>query len=161
MLFTGHEIAATLTELGVTHAIWLPDLEIGGWESGLDTEAGLTLLRVCREGEAWPLAAGLYLGGASPLVIMQTTGLFESGDALRNVLFDLGLPIFAILGARSWLTSGSRDSAKTFATPILDAWGIDGVIVETPADKPELAAHYRRCQQAGRAGAVLIAEGNM
>jgi len=161
MMFTGHEIAATLTELGVTHAIWLPDSELGAWEADLEAAATLTLLRVCREGEAWPLAAGLYLGGASPVVVMQVTGLFESGDALRNVLFDLGLPIFAILGARSWLTSGSRDSAKRFATPILDAWGIDRVIVEAPGDKPELAAHYRRCQQAGRAGAVLLAEGSI
>jgi len=62
-----------------------------------DKSHALTLLRVCREGEAWPLAAGLHLGGQSPLVIMQVTGLFESGDALRNVLFDLKLPIFAIL----------------------------------------------------------------
>ena len=161
MMFTGHEIAATLTELGVTHVIWLPDSELGVWESDLETESALTLLRICREGEAWPLAAGLYLGGASPLVIMQVTGLFESGDALRNVLFDLGLPIFAILGARSWLTSGSRDSAKRFATPVLDAWGIDRAIVESPEDKPELATHYRRCQQAGRAGVVLLAEGSM
>ena len=160
-MFTGKEIAETLTELGVTHVIWVPDSELGGWEAGLEAAEPLRLMRVCREGEAWPLAAGLHLGGASPLVIMQVTGLFESGDALRNVLFDLGLPIFAILGARSWLAKGSRDSAKRFTEPILDAWGIDRVIVERSGDEPELAAHYRRCRQAGRAGAALIAEGRM
>jgi hypothetical protein len=31
---------------------------------------------------------------------MQTTGLFESGDALRNVLFDLSLPIYSLIGVR-------------------------------------------------------------
>ncbi|HEY5658163.1 MAG TPA: hypothetical protein VIY27_10280 [Myxococcota bacterium] len=159
MMFTGREIAATLTELGVTHVIWLPDSELGFWEAELEAAEALTLLRVCREGEAWPLAAGLYLGGASPLLIMQVTGLFESGDALRNVLFDLELPLFAILGARSWLVRDSRDSARRFATPILDAWGIDRVLIEAPEDKSELAAHYRRCRRAGRAGAVLLAEG--
>ena len=158
-MFTGREIATTLTELGVTHAIWVPDSEMGAWEAELEAAKALTLLRVCREGEAWPLAAGLHLGGAAPLVIMQVTGLFESGDALRNVLFDLELPIFAILGARSWSVKGSRDSARRFSLPILDAWGIDRAIVERPGDEPELAAHYRRCRQAGRPGAVLVAEG--
>jgi sulfopyruvate decarboxylase TPP-binding subunit len=161
MMFTGREIAATFTELGVTHVIWLPDSELGAWEAGLEAAEVLTLLRVCREGEAWPLAAGLHLGGASPLVIMQITGLFESGDALRNILFDLELPIFAILGARSWLVKDSRDSARRFAMPILDAWGLDRAIVEKSEDKSELAAHYRSCRRTGRPGAVLIAEGRM
>jgi sulfopyruvate decarboxylase TPP-binding subunit len=160
-MFTGREIAATLTELGVTHVIWVPDSELGPWEAELEAAEKLTLIRVCREGEAWPLAAGLHLGGASPLVIMQVTGLFESGDALRNVLFDLKLPIFAILGARSWLAEGSRDSAKKFTAPILDAWGIDRVLIEKRDDKPKLAAHYRRRRRAGKPGAVLIAEGRM
>jgi sulfopyruvate decarboxylase TPP-binding subunit len=92
-MFTGAEIVATLEELGITHVIWVPDSTTGPWETALESSRRLKLIRVCREGEAWPLAAGLHLGGASPLVIMQTTGMFESGDALRNVLFDLKLPI--------------------------------------------------------------------
>ncbi len=47
--------------------------------------ARYALVRVCREGEAWEVAAGLHLGGATPLVMIQCTGLFESGDAIRNV----------------------------------------------------------------------------
>ncbi|MCI0357941.1 MAG: hypothetical protein L0211_05560 [Planctomycetaceae bacterium] len=103
-MFTGPEIVATLSELGVTHVVWVPDTAIGPWEAALDAAGSLRLIRVCREGEAWPLAAGLHLGGKSPLVMMQTTGLFESGDALRNVLFDLKLPIFSLIGLRNWLT---------------------------------------------------------
>jgi sulfopyruvate decarboxylase TPP-binding subunit len=161
MMFSGEEIAAVLADLGVTHVVWLPDSALGPWEAALETSRALTLLRVCREGEAWPLAAGLHLGGKSPLLMMQVTGFFESGDALRNVLFDLKLPIFAILGARSWLVKGSRDSAKRFTSPILDAWGIDRVVIERPEDKPKLADHYRRCRSESRPGAALIAEGRM
>jgi sulfopyruvate decarboxylase TPP-binding subunit len=160
-MFTGREIAATLVELGVTHVIWLPDSALGLWEAGLEDSPALKLLRICREGEAWPLAAGLFLGGQAPVVVMQVTGLFESGDALRNILFDLELPIFAILGARSWLTEGSQDSAKRFTTPILDAWGIERVLIERPEDKPKLVEHYQRCRRERRPGAVLIAEGSL
>jgi sulfopyruvate decarboxylase TPP-binding subunit len=160
-MFTGREIAATLAELGVTHVVWLPDSGVGHWEADLEVSPTLKLLRICREGEAWPLAAGLHLGGKSPLVVMQVTGLFESGDALRNVLFDLKLPIFSILGARNWLVEGSQDSAKKFTSPILDAWGIDRVLIEKPEDQFKLAEHYRRCRGESRPGAVLIAEGRM
>ncbi len=160
-MFSGAEISATLAAAGVTHVIWLPDSGVGPWEAALETSAELRLIRVCREGEAWPLAAGLHIGGQSPVVVMQTTGLFESGDAMRNVLFDLKLPVFAILGARSWLNEGSRDSAKKYALPILDAWGIDYQIVACESDKPRLAEQLQRCHEANVPGAVLIGEGRL
>lgn len=158
-MFTGREIAATLSDLRVTHVIWVPDTVIGSWESALDATEGLRLIRICREGEAWPLAAGLHLGGQSPLVMMQTTGLFESGDALRNVLFDLKLPIFSLIGVRNWLSPGSNDTAKTYAEPILRAWGLDCEWLLQPGDESRVAAHYRRCREANRAGVALLAEG--
>lgn len=160
-MFTGPEIVKTLEELGITHVVWVPDSAIGPWEAALESSQRLKLVRVCREGEAWPLAAGLHLGGQTPLVMLQTTGLFESGDALRNVLFDLKLPIFALIGLRNGLVPESRDSAKVFAEPILKAWGIDCVWLMTPDDKPKLAEQFLACRQAGRAGAALLAEGPM
>ena len=158
-MFTGSEIEAIFADLGITHVVWVPDTSIGPWEESLASSSRLRLVRVCREGEAWPLAAGLHLGGQSPLVVMQTTGLFESGDALRNVLFDLKLPIYSLIGVRNWLVPQSRDSAKTFAEPILQAWGLDCQWIAAPADKPKLAEHYRRCQLAGVPGVALLAEG--
>src|SRR5262245_47249436 len=118
-MFTGDEIVRALEELGITHVIWVPDSATGPWESALESSPWLKLIRICREGEAWPLAAGLHLGGRSPLIIMQTTGLFESGDALRNVVFDLKLPIFALVGVRNGLAPQSKDSATLLAEPIV------------------------------------------
>lgn len=158
-MFTGNEIVEVAREVGVTHFVWVPDKSIGIWEAELEAAAHLRLVRVCREGEAWPLAAGLLLGGARPWIAMQTTGFFESGDAMRNVVYDLKLPVFAIIGARNWLTKDSSDSAKSFAEPILQAWGIDYQIIESPDQKTQLAEHYRACQESANAGAVLMAEG--
>jgi len=158
-MFTGPEIAATLANLGVTHVIWLPDSTTGPWERAIESSSKLRLVRVCREGEAWPLAAGLHIGGKTPLIIMQSTGLFESGDALRNVCFDLKAPVFALLGVRNELVPDSRDSARTFAEPILKAWGLPYVWLRAPVDKPKLAEHFRACQRDDCPGAVLMAEG--
>lgn len=159
-LFTGPEIAATLTKLDISHVVWVPDSETGLWEAALDSSPSLRLIRVCREGEAWPLAAGLHLGGQSPLVVMQTTGLFESGDALRNVLCDLKLPIYALIGVRNWLNADLSDSARAFTEPILRAWGLDCEWLLAPGDLPKLSEDYRRCRRAGVPGAALLAEGS-
>lgn len=158
-MFTGSEIESLFAELGITHVVWVPDTSIGPWEQSLANSSSLRLVRVCREGEAWPLAAGLHLGGKTPLVVMQTTGLFESGDALRNVLFDLKLPIYSLIGVRNWLVPQSRDTAKLFAEPILRAWGLDCEWIVEPSDKPKLVGHFRRCRSAGAPGVALMAEG--
>ncbi len=160
-MIPGRQIAETFTEWGITHVIWLPDTALGRWESDLETSSSFELLRVCREGEAWPLAAGLYMGGKSPLVMMQTTGLFESGDALRNVLFDLRIPLFSLIGYRSYLVPDSPDTAKRFAEPILDAWGLPHEIISDPDDIPRLAEHYQRCRIDKTPGVGLVAEGAM
>lgn len=153
------QVVETIESLGITHVAWLPDSTLGVWEGALAASRKLRLLRVCREGEAWALAAGLHLGGARPLVVMQNTGLFESGDALRSVLFDMGLPLYAIIGYRSYLLEGSRDTARRYTEPVLAAWGIDSLLVDSPAVLPSLVEHYRRCQASAKAGMALWAEG--
>src|SRR5438552_17147108 len=129
MDYPAEQVADLLVDLGITHVVWLPDSAIGPWEHALDRPGTLELVRVCREGEAWAVAAGLYLGGRRPLVVIQNTGLFDSGDAMRNVLFDLGLPLWALVGYRSYLVPGSTDSARRFTEPILDSRGSDYVLI--------------------------------
>jgi sulfopyruvate decarboxylase TPP-binding subunit len=147
--------------MGITHVVWLPDSTLGQWEQALSSTPGLTLIRVCREGEAWAVAAGLHLGGARPLVMIQCTGLFESGDALRNVLFDFGLPLFAVIGYRSALNTAATDSARTYTEPNLRSWELDYRLIDAPEKLGFLGSHYSACREAHRPGAVLIAEGRM
>jgi sulfopyruvate decarboxylase TPP-binding subunit len=159
-VFSGEQVAGLLVELGLTHVVTVPDSTIGQWEPAI-LRSPARLIRVAREGEAWAVAAGLYLGGASPLVMIQCTGLFESGDALRNVLHDWQLPIFSLIGYRSYLNQETLpgDTCLAFTEPILRAWTIDYRLLTRPDQFPELAAHYHRCAAARRPGAVLIAEG--
>jgi sulfopyruvate decarboxylase subunit alpha len=161
MDFPAEQVANVLINLGVTHVVWLPDSAIGPWERALDRPGTLELVRVCREGEAWAIAAGLHLGGRRPLVMIQNTGLFESGDALRNVLFDLRLPLLAMVGYRSYLVPDSTDSARRFTEPILDAWGLDYVLVQRPDELSRMEQHFSACLHAGRPGVALVAEGRM
>lgn len=161
MDYPADQVIAPLIDLGITHVVWLPDSALGPWEQALAASDKLQLVRVCREGEAWAIAAGLHLGGMLPLVVIQNTGLFESGDALRNVLFDLKLPLLAIIGYRSYLVSGSTDSARRFTEPIINAWGLQHILVAKPDDLVKMADFFRERLARGEAGVALIAEGRM
>jgi sulfopyruvate decarboxylase TPP-binding subunit len=160
-MLDGPSVAAALRECGVTHVIWLPDSEIGTWEPALLATGGLELIRVCREGEAFAIAAGLWLGGKRPVILIQCTGLFEAGDALRNTIHDLKAPLFLVVGLRSYYAHRqgvSRDTCPVFAEPILRAWQVPYVLLDRSHTAADLAAAYRHAQAEGRAGAVLLAE---
>lgn len=160
-MIPGDALESTLASLGVTHVVWLPDSVLGPWEAALETSSRLRLVRVCREGEAWAVAAGLYLGGKQPLVMIQSTGLFESGDALRNVLYDMQLPLYALVGYRSYLVTGSADTARRFTEPILSAWQLEYVLLDSADALSQLEKHYRDCRNAARPGIALVPEGKM
>jgi sulfopyruvate decarboxylase TPP-binding subunit len=160
-VFTGQQIVGLLTGLGITHVVGVPDSTIGQWDDALASAKSIRLVRACREGEAWEIAAGLHLGGARPLVLIQCTGLFESGDAIRNVIHDWKLPIYAVIGYRSYLNQDTLpgDTCLVFTEPILAAWKIDYRLITAPTQLDEIGEHYRGCQRAGTAGVALIAEG--
>src|SRR6266511_2448689 len=100
---------AVLDELkrcGVSHVIWLPDHDSQHMFQTLQQNPDLTLVQVCREGEAMPLALGLVLGGKTPAVLIQNTGFFESGDSIRRICIDLKLPLVTLIAWRGYEGDG-------------------------------------------------------
>jgi sulfopyruvate decarboxylase TPP-binding subunit len=160
-MLDGPSVAAALKACGVTHVVWIPDSLTGTWESALASDPELALVRVCREGEALAVAGGLLLGGRRPVVVIQCTGLFEAGDALRNLVHDLKLPLFLVVGVRSYYAhqkGKSADTCPVFTEPILRAWRLPYELLDERHRAADLAAAYRRALDENRAGAVLLAE---
>src|SRR5207248_9078800 len=123
-MIDGPSVVAALEAAGFTHLVWLPDSHLGTWDAAL-AGSRLAPVRVCREGEAVAVAAGLLLGGASPLVAIQCTGFFEAGDAVRNVAHDLKLPLKMVVGVRSYRAfreGKSKDNCAHFAEKLVAAW---------------------------------------
>lgn len=160
-MFSGEEIAELFERLGVTHAVTVPDSTIGPWQREIELRGATRIVRVCREGEAWQVAAGLHLGGATPIVLIQCTGLFESGDAIRNALHDWKLPLFALIGYRSYLNQDNLpgDTCLVFTEPTLDAWKIQYRLITRREQMPEIEQHFCAGRAAGTAGAIVVAEG--
>ncbi len=99
------------------------------------------VITVCREGEAFALAAGLWAGGTRPVVWMQSTGLFASGDSIRSVSHELRVPVPLVVGWRGRMgkpNAGQFDTATELLEPTLQAWRIPYVVAATP-DADELA----------------------
>ena len=160
-MFSGPEITTQLVGLGVSHVVWIPDTTLGTWESALSEAKDLELVQVCREGEAWATAAGLWLGGAAPLVIMQCTGFFESGDSLRNAMHDYQIPLYGLIGYRSYLNSATLpgDTCLRFTEPVVNAWNVDTYFADKIEKRDGWQTHFLQCRDSGSPGLFLMAEG--
>lgn len=120
-------IAEGLSQLGMTHVVGVPDNATRILYTLLDADPKVQVIPVCREGEAWAIASGLWVGGKTPVVIIQNTGFLESGDALRGTAIAMGVPLLALINYRGYHTllqpdEDAVDSVASFFEPTLRAW---------------------------------------
>lgn len=168
-------VLATLRARGVTHVVGLPDSAWGPLERRVGESADVTLVRVTREGEAFAVAAGLWLGGATPFVAVQSTGLLESGDALRGTASRMAVPLVFLVTHRGWaktvragvdpssgppgpseLVRPDVDSVALMLEPTLRAWGVPWGSVASAADVGAMDVAFDRADRERRPVAVLL-----
>jgi sulfopyruvate decarboxylase TPP-binding subunit len=139
----------------VTHVVGLPDNATAPLFDELARHPTVRLVTVAREGEAFALAAGLWLGGARPLVSIQNTGLLESGDALRGTAGRMAAAVPILVSGRGYasmrpagvgpqsllsaelLTRADVDSTALMTERTLDAWGVPFVVCDGDDDPAE------------------------
>ncbi|MFC1977433.1 thiamine pyrophosphate-binding protein [Chloroflexota bacterium] len=154
---TADGVLDELKKCGITHIVWLPDSEARFMYDAMMSQNDITLVPICREGEAIAIAAGLTLGGKKPVVLHQNTGFFESGDSIRGLGLDLPLPLLLLIGYRGWQRHAPiTDSAAIFLEPILDTWGINHYLIETDDDLTRLSDGYKETQETNKPVAILI-----
>jgi sulfopyruvate decarboxylase TPP-binding subunit len=154
---TPRPILDQLTKNGVTHVVWLPDSETNFMYERMSADPSLHLVPVCREGESMAIAAGLWVGGKKPVVLIQNTGMFESGDSIRGLALDINFPLVMMVGYRGWTRHGlTPDSAARFTEPILNAWGINHYLVETDEDVDRISIAFEEADRTQRPVACLM-----
>ena len=146
---------------GVTHVVGLPDNGSRALFEALWEEPAIDVINVSREGEAFALASGLYLGGRKPLVAIQNTGFLETGDAFRGTAYNMGIPLVMILGYRGYATMAPGaervDTAATFFEPTLKAWNIPYLLLfEDPEIEPGLRSAFSEAESTSMPAAVLL-----
>jgi sulfopyruvate decarboxylase TPP-binding subunit len=144
---------------GVTHVVWLPDSETNWLFQLMQAEPSLRLVPVSREGLAFSLAAGLSSGGQTPIILIQNTGLMESGDSLRGWALGLNVPVVMLVGYRGWTRHGvNTDTAATYTERFLNAFGITYYLVESSADATRISIAFEEARRTRRPVAVLVAD---
>ena len=154
-----NETLRTLGAKGVTHVVGLPDSISGPLFGMVARHPAIRLVTVTREGEAFAIACGLWIGGGRPLVVIQNTGLLESGDSLRGTATRMAVPLPVLITGRGYekmhaagvapdaprtvdlLTRPDVDTTALFTEPTLRAWGIPFTRCERDGDPAADLAH--------------------
>lgn len=154
---TPNAVLDQLNRNGVTHVVWLPDSETNFMFNEMTDDQSIEIVPVCREGESIPIAVGLRVGGMKPIVMIQNTGLFESGDSVRGMALDIDIPLVMIIGYRGWVRNGTiTDSAARFTEPILSAWGIKHYLIESDADVGTISRAFKESEETNTPVACLM-----
>ena len=150
---TGEKILDELKKCGVTHIVWLLGSELRFMYEAMISQKEITLVPFCREGEGVAIAAGLILGGKKPVMLYQNAGLYEAGDSIRLVSFELHLPLLMLIGYRGWRET---DSAGIILEPTLDAWGIKYYLVQSDEEVEKVSIGDKEAQETNKPVAILI-----
>lgn len=120
-------VCAGLAAAGSRHVVYVPDNPLSHVlrALGLDYPDLKTILAT-REEEAFGIAAGIYLGGGKPAVMLQSSGLGNSLNALTSLLIPYQIPVIMVVSMRG--DAGEWNAAQVpmgrAVRPILDAIGV-------------------------------------
>jgi sulfopyruvate decarboxylase subunit alpha len=125
---------------GSRHVVYVPDNPLSHVLKCLgDDFADVRTTLATREEEAFGIATGLYLGGARPTVMLQSSGLGNSLNALTSLVLPYQIPMLFVISMRG--DAGEWNDAQVpmgrAVRPILDAIGVPHATAESPESTAE------------------------
>ena len=167
-------ILQELKKCEVTDVIGLPDNSSAALLELLRQDDSIRLHSVTREGEAFALAAGLWVGGKHPLVLIQNTGLLESGDSARGTVLRMRIPILCLVTYRGYaktqgnsgavperldaeiLSRPELDSVALMTEPTLNAWGLPFDFLHTDDHVSKITTALAQAQERSSPTVLLV-----
>ena len=157
---SAQKIVNELKKQDITHVIGVPDNGSARIYELLRSEPDIEVITVTREGEAFAIASGLYVGGKKPVIIIQNTGFLESGDAIRGTVVNMRVPVVVFIGYRGYRNRDEDgqwiDSVATFLEPTLKAWNLPYEMLETDADILCIQRAFKKTAATSLPAAVLL-----
>ncbi|HKB12969.1 MAG TPA: thiamine pyrophosphate-binding protein [Vicinamibacterales bacterium] len=94
-------VCSGLYSAGSRDVVYVPDNPLSHVLAGLAARYGdVRLILATREEEAFGIAAGLYLGGRRPTVMLQSSGLGNSLNAITSLVLPYQIPMLVIVSMR-------------------------------------------------------------
>ena len=120
-------VCAGLAAANVRHIVYVPDNPLSHLLDVLAREyPQVHRTLATREEEAVGIAAGLYLGGVRPAVLMQSSGLGNCANAVASLLAAYQIPVVFVMSMRG--DPGEWNAAQVpmgrAIRPLLDALGV-------------------------------------
>ena len=158
---SGRAIIAAIKASGIGTIAALPDITTAeGLLKPLAKERDLRLVMVCKEDEGIGICAGLGYCGKRSLLLIQSTGLMDSVNALRAIAAEYGQPICMMVGLIGNEGSRSpRDSENVgvrIVPRILDTLGIARHLLDTTSDVALIQPAIERAYRTSSSVALLI-----
>ncbi len=143
------ELADALVDAGVEVAAWVPDKRLAPIGVRL-TRRGIPLRTLTREEECFGYAAGYRAAGGMPLVLVQSSGLGNSLNAIGSLVIPYGLGFPVVVSMRG--TLGERNPAQMplgrTTVAMLEALGVQAFSLRSPGAAAAVAK-----------GAIGVADG--
>jgi sulfopyruvate decarboxylase alpha subunit len=94
-------VCAGLHAAGCRHVIYVPDNPLSHVLRVIDTQySDLQTTLATREEEAIGIAAGVYLGGGRPAVMLQSSGLGNALNGIASLLVPYQIPVAMVVSMR-------------------------------------------------------------
>ena len=99
------------------------------------------------------------MGGKNPVILIQNTGMMESGDSLRGWCLGMNIPVVMMVGYRGYTRHGvNSDTAATYTERFLNAVVIQYYLVENDSDAERISVAFEEAQQTKRPVAILVGD---
>jgi len=117
-------------KLGVNFASGVPCGVLRYIIKNFDNDSTIVHVIANRESEAVGIAAGAYLGGKTPVVYMQNSGLFSASNDIASLLVPYKMPIFFVVSYRG---CEGEDAVQHLTTgqatePLLESLGLPFIV---------------------------------
>ena len=157
----GTEIIDALKAAKVTHVATLPDITTSaGLLWPLSRDSSLHLVRLSKEDEGVSICAGLAFCDRRAVLLMQQTGLMDSLNAVRAIALEYGQPICMLVGLLGKEPDRAPQDSESYGVriiePVLDAMGLDRLLIENSDDVAKLPPAIDRAYAESRPLAALI-----
>jgi sulfopyruvate decarboxylase subunit alpha len=104
----GARICEQLKEYGIGYVGWIADSETYFLHVAMNEDPDLSVVQVCKEGEAVAVLAGLHLGGQRGALLVENQGIFECGNILKWAK-GLKIPMVLLTGYLFYRFAESRE----------------------------------------------------
>jgi len=148
----------TIKKTKIDLILSLPCIMLKGVLQIIEKKNEIEHISVTREEEGVGIAAGAYLGGRTPAIVMQNSGLGNSVNAIKSLLQLYKIPVIFIMSHRG--AEGEKILAKIpmgkLTPELLDLLKIEKFIVDSERSLKNIQTAVKQSLSTGMPTGILL-----